>query len=383
MITDPLAVFVILALIVHGSILLEARLAFARALGSALVAIVAALILANVGVLPGRSPTYQVLGGAGVNVGIALILLGVDVRSVVRAGPRMLGAFAIGAAGTVIGAIAATAALHGRLGPEAWKLAGQYTGTYIGGGVNMVAVGRALDTSADLFTAAVAADNVTTVIWMAICLGAPAVIGRWWGGERASGVPVTGPAPEHGAAQHAFTSSERPMRIADVAALGALAFGIVWLAERIALLTPAVPSVLWLTTLALIGAQCRPVREIAGGLLLGNYLLQLFLASLGAQSIVSEIVRVGAAVFLMTLVVVGVHGLLLFGAGRVLRLDLPTLLVASQANVGGPPSAMALASARGYADRLLPGVAVGLLGYAVGNYAGFGIARLVASVLGT
>jgi uncharacterized membrane protein len=38
---------------------------------------------------------------------------------------------------------------------------------------------------------------------------------------------------------------------------------------------------------------------------------------------------------------------------------------------------MALASARGYMDRLLPGVAVGLLGYALGNYAGFAIAALV------
>jgi len=56
--------------------------------------------------------------------------------------------------------------------------------------------------------------------------------------------------------------------------------------------------------------------------------------------------------------------------------------VASQANVGGAASAMAIAGARGYADRLLPGVAVGLLGYAIGNYTGFAIARLVQGALG-
>ena len=59
-----------------------------------------------------------------------------------------------------------------------------------------------------------------------------------------------------------------------------------------------------------------------------------------------------------------------------------TLAVASQANVGGPASAMALAGARGYGDRLLPGVAVGLLGYAVGNYSGFAIALWVRGMVG-
>jgi uncharacterized membrane protein len=43
---------------------------------------------------------------------------------------------------------------------------------------------------------------------------------------------------------------------------------------------------------------------------------------------------------------------------------------------------MALATARGYADRLLPGVAVGLLGYAVGNYIGLGVAWAVRGMLG-
>ena len=70
------------------------------------------------------------------------------------------------------------------------------------------------------------------------------------------------------------------------------------------------------------------------------------------------------------------------GIGRLLKIDLPTLAVASQANVGGAASAMAMATARGYADRLLPGVAVGLLGYAVGNYVGFAVAALARGWLG-
>ena len=47
-----------------------------------------------------------------------------------------------------------------------------------------------------------------------------------------------------------------------------------------------------------------------------------------------------------------------------------------------PPPAMALATARGAADRVLPGVAVGLLGYAMGNYTGFAMGMLVRGALG-
>ena len=43
---------------------------------------------------------------------------------------------------------------------------------------------------------------------------------------------------------------------------------------------------------------------------------------------------------------------------------------------------MAMASARGYASKLLPGVAVGLLGYAFGNYSGYAIAQIMRGILG-
>ena len=66
-----------------------------------------------------------------------------------------------------------------------------------------------------------------------------------------------------------------------------------------------------------------------------------------------------------------------------LRLAARTLSVASQANIGGATSAVAVASARGYGDKLLPGIAVALAGYAVGNYFGFGMGMLARTLLGS
>jgi uncharacterized membrane protein len=66
-----------------------------------------------------------------------------------------------------------------------------------------------------------------------------------------------------------------------------------------------------------------------------------------------------------------------YGGGRLARLDVGTLSVASQAAVGGPSSALAVAVSREWGPLVLPGIVVGLLGYAVGNYLGVGMALLV------
>jgi uncharacterized membrane protein len=101
---------------------------------------------------------------------------------------------------------------------------------------------------------------------------------------------------------------------------------------------------------------------------------------IGIWSRVSEIAAVGVVVFLYTLVVVAVHGLVVFGGGRLFRLDPGTLAVASQASVGGPSSAIAVAVAREWPGLVLPGIIVGLGGYAVGTYLGFGVAYLVRAL---
>ncbi len=383
MISDPLAVFLVLAVVVYVAVHLEQRVHLFRSLGAALVGILFAMVLSNVGVLPGSSPAYEFLMGPGVSVGIALILLSVDVGSVLQAGPRMLAAFGIGAVGTAIGATVGALVFFPLVGTETWKLAGQFTGTYTGGGMNFVALGRALGTSADLFTAATAADVIVTAIWMVACLSVPVFLGRARQSSHLESAPATSPGAETPLTlERALYESGRPIGLSDTAALVAIAVAAVWFAGLLGSIIPLVPEVFWLTTIVLLVAQIPAVRGLVGSALWGNYLVLLFLASNGAQSVIAKIVTVGPAVFYYATLTVVVHGIVIFGVGRLLRIDLATLAVASQANVGGAASAMALASARGYADRLLPGVAVGLLGYAVGNYAGFAVAALVRGMLG-
>jgi uncharacterized membrane protein len=172
------------------------------------------------------------------------------------------------------------------------------------------------------------------------------------------------------------------MRALDVTLLFALGFSLIWLADQLSASVPAIPSVLWLTTLALAVGQLPAVRRLSGSMLLGTIALHFFFALIGIGSRVSEIVVVGPAVLYLMVIVVGVHGVVIYGVGRLVRTDVATLSVASQAAIGGPTTAMALAMARKWPALMLPGLAAGLIGYAVGNYAGFGIAYLVRSLIG-
>jgi len=380
MITDPVTIFFALAAVVFVAILLEERVGVFRSLGAALTALLLGMLLSNSGLLPGNSPTYDFLMGTGVNLGIALILLSVDLRSILQAGPRMLVAFGIGALGTAVGAITGGLLLVGLVGPETWKLAGQFTGTYTGGGANFAALGRAFDTSAEMFSAATAADVIVTAVWMAACLAVPVLLGR----PKQVQQPVDDLEPQEKpiTLERALHDSVKPVSIRDTAVLVVIAVGVVWGAGILARLLPILHEVLWLTTLVLILAQVPAVKALTGSALFGNYLILLFLASNGARSVVATMLEVGPPVFYYAVITVGLHGIVIYGLGSLARIDLATLSVASQANVGGAASAIAIAGARGYTDRLLPGVAVGLLGYAVGNYLGFAAAALMRGLLG-
>ena len=379
MITQPLAVFAVLAAIVALALALERRWHAFRSFGAAFIGILLGMVLSNTGVLPGRSPAYDFLVGPAVSAGIVLILLSVDVRTIIKAGPTMLAAFAIGAVGSVVGAVVAALTLAAQVGPEAWKLAGQYAATYTGGGANFAAVGAALGTSGDLFAAGVAADVIVTAVWMGICLTAPVLLARARKGVDPEEIIDHPDVGEAGGRLYATTG---PVDVLDIALLALIVLGTLWASSTVGRMVEGVPAILWLTTIALVLAQIPRVQRLRGAGVIGNWLVLLYLASNGAKSVVANIVAVGPAVMWFALVTVGVHGLIIFGVGMLLRLDPRTLAIASQANVGGSASAMALASARGWYADLLPGVAVGLLGNAVGNYVGIAVAALAHGWLG-
>ncbi len=310
----------------------------------------------------------------------------------------MVGAFGLAAVGTAAGAFVGALLFQDFLGEQTWRLAGTLTGTYTGGSLNFVAVGTGLELPPQLFAGATAADNLTTALWLGASLMLPLWLARFYppvptAATESEGLP--GDEDDPGGSDgrrhdlHPFFAREGISTL-DLALLLAVGLGLLaasdLTAAGLASLAEAgavpgwvgsIPSVLWLTTFALVLGHTRWFHRPPGALQLGTLALHFFFVVIGIWSRVSEILAVGVEVFLYTLVVVGVHGLMVYGGGRLLRMDLGSLSVASQAAVGGPSSALAVAVSREWPGFILPGIIVGLVGYAVGNYLGFGVGYLV------
>lgn len=387
MITAALPLTAVIAAATVFAFWLDYKIPAMGKLGASLLALVLGALLSNFGLIPGASPVYDTIAGPVTMLAIAWLLLAVNVSDLRRAGPHMVGAFVLAALGTALGAFVGAFVFADFLGENTWKLAGTLTGTYSGGSVNFVAVGNGVGLPASLFAGATAADATTTGIWLAATLMLPTWIGRFYPAVPTSALEVDGAAAGH--AQHPFFLKESISTL-DLAKLMAAALlllaGSQLLAEwlgglaetgRIPGWLGSIPAVLWLTTCALMLGHTKWFHRPAGAMQLGTLALHFFFVVIGAWSRVSEIMAVGVEVFFYTLLIIAVHGLVVFGVGRLVRIDVGSLAVASQAAVGGPSSALAVAVSRKWPGLVLPGIIVGLIGYAVGNYLGFGVAYLL------
>ena len=382
----PLYILAVLCLVVVASEWLVRR-TVARHAGTALMGILITAVLANLGVIPAGStaeapvPVYDGIFEYVAPLAIFWLLLGVNLRSVARAGGPMLTLFVIGAAGTALGALAAASLVggEGALGEQHHALAGMFTGTYIGGSINFNAVALEYDVMRDgaLYAGAVVADNIATTLWMVATLLLPRVLAPLFRGIGAT----EGPAGEVLLGIDEDTEAVHPV---DLALLLFLGFGAVAGAGAIAGWTAArgvaVPTMLILTVIALGLAQVPAVSRLRGPRVLGLFAVYLFLNVIGAFCDLRALAGLGQ----LGLVLIGfagitvlVHGVVAFGGARLLRLDPAMAAVASQANVGGATSALACARSLGRMDLVLPAVLVGSVGNALGNFVGFWVAGVL------
>jgi uncharacterized membrane protein len=78
-----------------------------------------------------------------------------------------------------------------------------------------------------------------------------------------------------------------------------------------------------------------------------------------------------------------IHTTLLILIGRIVGLDIRSVVIGSTAGVGGITSAAAISSAKGWRDLIIPGVMAGTIGNALGTFLGVLIWRLLSLIVGS
>ncbi len=365
-----------------------------RVIGSALLVIVITAVVANLGALPTGSteanpvPVYEGVFTYVAPLSIFWLLLPVNLRDVLDAGTSLITLFLIGSAATTLGVMMGMWAVDGpsTIGPLYDALGGMFVGTYTGGSVNFNAVALGYDVMREggLYSGAVAVDNIITALWMVATLAAPRVLLRLW-----PRVAQAATASGRRASDTGVTADTEPMHPLDLGLMLALGVGALWISNTatawLAGLGLTVPSIIILTVVALALAQVPIVAQLQGARVLGMFSVYLFLAVIGAfcdLAALGELGQLGITLFLFALIIVAVHGVITFGAGRLMKADLDLIAVASQANVGGGTSALALARSIGRTDLVLPAVLIGSLGNALGTFLGFWAAAQLLPLLG-
>ena len=394
MFTSPLYILSLLCLIVVLSEWLVRR-TFLRHLGVALLVILVTAIIANIGILPAGStaerpvPTYEAIFAYIAPISIFWLLLRVNLKDLLQAGLPLVILFLIGSLGTTLGVVIGMWAINGHesIGEFYYAVGGMFVGTYTGGSVNFNALALNYDIVKEgtLYGGSVVVDNIITTIWMIITLAIPSTLAFIWRKNKEGG-PIVGEKREVDLGIEMDTESIHPMDFAVTLALG---MGALLVSNALADWAKAsgfgIPSIIIITTIALILAQLPITKRLKGAQMLGMFSVYLFLAVIGAfcdLAALKGMGELGGIILVFALITVTVHGAITLTAARLMKMDLEEVAMVSQANVGGGTSALALARSLGRSDLVLPAVLLGALGNAVGTFLGFWAAEQLLPMLG-
>ena len=257
-------------------------------------------------------------------------------------------------------------------------LAGMLAGTYTGGSINFNAVAlhyRVMDQGL-VYTSAVAVDNVLTTLWFFVTIAAPVALSRLLPISKKASAPKTSETAHPKVEDEAANLNIRSLSLWIGLSTSALLL-TEWITGLFEDLGWSVPSMITLTTLAILLAQIPALHRQKGNMFLGSWGIYLFLAVVGAYCDFQALGEAGRlSVLLLAFVVITVlsHGILLFLGTYLLRYDWEMAAIASQANIGGGTTAMALAKNFGRNELILPAILIGSLGNALGTYIGFLVA---------
>jgi uncharacterized membrane protein len=333
----------------------------------------AAMLLSNTGIIPLAAPAYDFVGGSLVPLAIPLLLLKGDLRKIFRESGRVMISFMIASAATIAGVLLGFSLLDlGDIGPKA---AGVYTGGWIGGAVNFLAVSQAVKMTPAEFSVAISASSVVSITALMLLIVIPSV------------KAITRFFPEYEARQATagvMVSSETAapgFRLTHIAGAIALSFAICavsgWLAELLAMTQY---NILFITVVTIAVANTFPktMHRLEGDFEVGMLLMYLFFAAVGAGTDAMAFVSSAVDLLVFGMIIILVHLALVLVGARLLKIRLDEAIVASGAALVGPAVTAAIAISKGWKDLVTPGIMCGIFGYVIATFIGVLVTRLLS-----
>lgn len=260
---------------------------------------------------------------------------------------------------------------------EAWKMAGMMVGVYVGGTANMSAIGKALGVQESTFIILNAVDVVLGGIYLLFIMSVGLKILTWL-------LPKFKFSENH--LEESFEETAwvklplklKFLRFFQQIFLAALCVGMAAGGSLLFFGELVVSVVILLLTTCAIGVSLVPkLRNLEGGQEWGNYFLLVFCVAIGSMANISSMMNANLWYFgYMSFVMFGsiiLHFLFCF----FLKIDRDTALITSTAGIYGPAFVPPIAQVLKNREMLVSGVTTGLMGLAIGNFLGIGLAYLL------
>lgn len=385
---DVMMLWAIIVIFSSLSIYLELKYKWAAKISGAIIALIFALLLSNFKVIPSESVVYDQVWGFIIPLALPLLLFQIDIKAIWKESGRLLGIFLLSSVGTVAGTFAAFFLLKEHI-PYLDKLSAMMSASYIGGGVNFAAMALKFDPPKDVMSAAVVADNLMTALFILTLMAIPTI--QFFRNkfntphiDEVEGTQIAG---------RDDYFSRKEISLLDIALNFGAAFFIVAVSFKLsAFMTDILPKAdgnilyemftslvtdkyLILTTFTFVLLLLFPkfFKQLNGSNEFGTFLIYLFFFVLGIPASIPLIIQTAPLLLLFVFIIAMLNLVISLVAGKFIGADLEEILLASNANVGGPTTAAALAIAKGWHKLIGPILVVGTLGYIIGNYLGTAI----------
>lgn len=340
-------------------------------LSAVVISILFTFLLSNFSIIPTSAPTYDIVWSYLVPLAVPLLLFKANLRRIIKeAGPTLI-AFAIGSVGTVVGTILAFKTIP--LGEEGWKLAGIFCSTYIGGSMNYVASSEALQLhSSDLLTAGVAADNLVMTLYFLLLFAIPSM--RIF--QKTFKNTHQEDALQLQNEETTVVEDDKPdlLDLGKALSIGFIVTAISFYLQNLIGIKGSAILIITLLVITVATLFPKPMNRIKGADMIGTFLMQIFFAAIGASANIFVVLKVGPVLFLFAGLILLVHLIFILFFGKLFKLDLAEIVIASNANMGGPTTAAAMAVGRKWKSLVIPAILCGTLGYAVATFIGVGVA---------
>ena len=323
------------------------------------------------------SAAYKALKNNLLYAMIFVMLLRCDFRKLAKLGGRMVAIF-LGCSLTLfVGFIVGYPIFKGSLGSDTWGAVAALYASWVGGSANMAAMQAALPVDAGAYSCALALDTVCYSVWIALLLLMVRYASKWNNAVKADTSKLQAVAD---AAAAEVAKEKKQAGGADWIFLIGLSLIVSAISQYVgaslngalrdvglAMFDKGSMTTLFVTVLGLVCAM-TPLGKVPAVEELSSVYLYAVVSLLASTASVTDLLAAPMWV-VYGFFILAVHVILMFFLSKLFHWDLCMVSTASLANIGGAASAPIVASAY---DASYAGIGflMGVLGAAVGNFAG-------------